>query len=409
MRRREFLKGAFTVAAGAGIPGSFASSTMSVGFTAKPKEKHPRAITMWEFSWIERRWDGAGYEDWDKALDELKERGYNAVRIDPFPHLLATDPKKYWTLLPEWNTQVWGSPDVNRIVLMPALTDFIGKCRTRGIKVGLSTWYRQDQDNTRMTITGPDVMAAQWIKTLDIVRDAGLLDAILYVDLCNEWPGQDWAPYVKPKMTYGDWQKPESLAWMHKAIALVREKYPDLPLQFSFAGDPAPATKLDLSDFDLLDTHVWMTQQNNGEFYKLTGYNYERFDPKGYTNLSLKADETYRARPDYWQGLLTKEIDRVAAWSKQIGFPLVTTECWAIVDYKDWPLLKWDWVKDLCTLGARRAAASGQWLAIATSNFCGPQFVGMWRDVAWHRRLTQQIKSAEISESLRKGRLYERL
>jgi hypothetical protein len=31
----------------------------------------PRAITMWDFSWLERRWPGAGYEDWDKALSEL--------------------------------------------------------------------------------------------------------------------------------------------------------------------------------------------------------------------------------------------------------------------------------------------------------------------------------------------------
>jgi hypothetical protein len=374
-----------------------------------PRAKHPRAITMWEFSWIERRWAGAGYEDWDKALDELKERGYNAVRIDPFPHLLATDPRKTWTLLPEWNTQVWGSPDVNRIVLMPALTDFMSKCRARGIKVGLSTWYRQDQDNTRMVISGPEVMAEQWIKTLDTIRDAGLLDTLLYVDLCNEWPGVDWAPFVKPAMTYGDWHKPESLEWMHRAIALVREKYPDLPLQFSFAGDPVPATNQELSDFDLLDTHVWMTQQNNGEFYKLTGYNYERFDPRGYTNLSLKSDEAYRMRPEYWQGLLTKEIDRLAAWAKQIAFPLATTECWAIVDYKDWPLLKWDWVKNLCALGARRAADSGQWLAIATSNFCGPQFVGMWRDAAWHMELTRTIRTAEIGPELRRGRLYERL
>ena len=51
----------------------------------EPAGRHPRAITMWEFSWIERRWPGAGYEDWDRALDELAERGYNAVRIDPFP------------------------------------------------------------------------------------------------------------------------------------------------------------------------------------------------------------------------------------------------------------------------------------------------------------------------------------
>ncbi len=42
----------------------------------------PRAITMWDFSWLERRWPGAGYEDWDQALDELAERGYDAVRID---------------------------------------------------------------------------------------------------------------------------------------------------------------------------------------------------------------------------------------------------------------------------------------------------------------------------------------
>ena len=405
MRRREFLRGALPAALGAG---SALAGSASLVETLR-KSKHPRAITMWEFSWIERRWAGAGYEDWDKALDELKERGYDAVRIDPFPHLLATDPRRTWTLLPEWNTQMWGSPDVNRIVLMPALTDFINKCRVRGIKVGFSTWYRQDRDNTRKAITGPDVMAAQWIKTLDTIRDAGLLDTILYVDLCNEWPGEDWAPFVKPHMSYGDWQKAESLAWMHRAIALVREKYPELPLLFSFSGDPGPGTKQELSDFDLLDPHVWMTQQNDGEFYRLTDYHYERFDAKGYTNLSLKAEETYRARPQYWQGLLIKEIDRLAAWSRGVGIPLITTECWAIVDYKDWPLLNWDWVKNLCALGARRAAASGRWLAVATSNFCGPQFAGMWRDAAWHRELTRAIRTAEISPELRTGRLYERL
>ena len=372
--------------------------------------KHPRAITMWEFSWIERRWPGAGYEEWDRALDELSERGYNAVRIDPFPHLLAADPHKTWTLKPEWNTQDWGSPDVNRIVLLPALFDFIGKCRDRGIMVGLSTWYREDDANTRMSITGPEVMAANWIKTLDLIAQAGLVDSILYTDLCNEWPGVDWAPFVKPHMTYGDWDKPESLAYMHKAIMLVRAKYPQMPLLFSCATDePEGYIKQDVSDFDLLDPHIWMVQQHGGEFYKLTGYNYERFDPKGYTNLSLKAEDVYRARPDYWQKGLIDAIDRHSTVSRKMKMPLITTECWGIVDYKDWPLLKWDWVKDLCALGAVRAAASGQWLAVATSNFCGPQFVGMWRDKAWHQQLTQKIKSAEIAPELRQGRLYQRL
>ncbi|MGA9584174.1 MAG: cellulase-like family protein, partial [Terracidiphilus sp.] len=149
MNRRIFLGGAISVAAISAV-GQNASSIEALA-------KHPRAITMWEFSWIERRWPGAGYEDWDHALDGLKDRGYNAVRIDPFPHLLAVDPHKTWTLWPAWNTQMWGSPDVNRIVLVPALFEFIGKCRDRGIKVGLSTWYRRDDDDTRMTITGPEV------------------------------------------------------------------------------------------------------------------------------------------------------------------------------------------------------------------------------------------------------------
>jgi hypothetical protein len=415
MNRRKFLSGVVSAVVGSSAltkPLSAATSPQAQSSAPETAStgKHPRAITMWEFSWIERRWPGAGYEDWDQALDELVVRGYNAVRIDPFPHLLAADPHKTWTLWPEWNTQMWGSPDVNRIVLLPALFEFLGKCRERGIMVGLSTWYRKDDADTRMTITGSEVMAANWIKTLDLIAEAGTIDSILYTDLCNEWPGDNWAPFVKPHMTYGDWNKPASLEYMHKAIALVRAKYPQMPLLFSCAEDrPENYLEHDLSDFDLLDPHIWMVQQNEGEFYKLAEYGYERFDAKGYTNLSLKSEDVYGARPEYWRNALVKSIDRHAAVSHTMKMPLITTECWGIVDYKDWPLLKWEWVKDLCALGAERAAWTGQWLAIATSNFCGPQFVGMWRDKAWHQQLTHTIKTAEIAGQMRQGRLYERL
>jgi len=33
---------------------------------------------------------------------------------------------------------------------------------------------------------------------------------------------------------------------------------------------------------------------------------------------------------------------------------------------------------------------------MGTSNFCGPQFAGMWRDVAWHHRLTDVIHQGPI-------------
>ncbi|HET8853611.1 MAG TPA: cellulase-like family protein, partial [Ktedonobacteraceae bacterium] len=78
------------------------------------------------------------------------------------------------------------------------------------------------------------------------------------------------------------------------------------------------------------------------------------------------------------------------------GKQLITTEGWGVVNYKDWPLLNWEWVKELCEYGVRQASATGLWVAMTTSSFCGPQFVGMWRDKEWHRRLTDVIHSGPM-------------
>jgi hypothetical protein len=53
--------------------------------------KKPLAITMWDSSWIRRRYAGGGFENYSEVVGELVERGYNAVRIDAFPHLIAKD------------------------------------------------------------------------------------------------------------------------------------------------------------------------------------------------------------------------------------------------------------------------------------------------------------------------------
>ena len=364
---------------------------------------HPRAITMWDFSWLERRWPGAGFEDWDLALDELTERGYNAVRIEAYPHLVGVNPTKEWVLDEVWNQQDWGSPDRIKVQVQPALNEFIRKCGERDIRVGLSSWYRTDTTHQEMTITTPEIMAQRWINTLKTIEDAGLLDNILYVDLCNEWPGNIWAPFFNalyPKVYWGQWDAPESMEWMKKAIALVREAYPDLPLVFSTDSQDLWRFDNDLSYFDLVEHHIWMANQKQGEFLKAIDYKNGRFDPQAYKNVQSNAERVYREKPDYWNNLLLTQINETAAVAKRIGKPLITTECWGIIDYKDWPMLKWDWVKDLCEMGVKEAAATGQWVGIATSNFCAPQFVGMWRDVEWHRRLTTLIKSSSINPEL---------
>ena len=371
---------------------------MSLQFDKATKElfriEKPFAITMWEFSWIERRGPGAGYEDWDQALTELTDRGYDAVRIDAFPHLMAWDAHREWTLKPVWNLQTWGSQSVNKITLHDDFRDFLKACRRHKVRVGLSTWFREDLDNTRMSILTPKDHADIWIKTLDYIKAWGELDNILYVDLCNEWPLSAWAPFFTKYCGDRPGRSTEALAieWMRGATAELRKAYPGIPLTFSSCGHITDLD-LDVSCLDFLEPHIWMAQAS--EFYEKVGYDYGRFDDTGYTNLALNGERIYRESKEHYDRCLVEEIERAAEWSRRSGKPLVTTECWSIVDYKDWPLLNWNWILDLNELGVKTAAATGRWAGMGTSNFCGPQFVGMWREKDWHSELTGVIRNSE--------------
>jgi hypothetical protein len=413
MRRREFLRNTF-FSVPLVITGSDPVYFNEMFFSdMESKIIKPRAITMWDFSWLERRWPGAGYEDWDKALDELLERGYNAVRIDAYPHLVAENPEKEYTLEPVWSVQMWGSPGVIKVQVQPSLNEFISKCRDRNIKVGLSSWYRQDRELMLMKIVSPEKMAENWIKTLETIKSANLIDNILYVDLCNEWPGDIWCPYFKndpPEKTWGYWHTEKSMAFMKESVELVRKSFPEIPVCYSFTGgEPALYAQKDLSFFDLLEHHTWMAQLNGGEYDKAVGYSYDRFNYDSYNRLAANYERVYFERRDYWQKQLIAEILLVSKSAKTAGLPLITTECWGIVDFIDWPGLKWDIIKELGEIGVQTAALTGQWLAIATSNFAGPQFVGMWRDAKWHQKLTNIIRNAEIAPGLYNSKLAGRL
>ena len=233
------------------------------------------------------------------------------------------------------------------------------------------------------------------------------------MDLCNEWPGELWAPYFKndpPSLTWGGWWTEASMHWMERSCEIVRKAHPNLAIGYSFEPkDRAKLSGKDLSFLDYADPHLWMAQANNNEFNNEIGYNFDRFSLKGYEAISAKAEAAYRRRPDYWQGLLRAHILSCSDAFRPHKIPLVTTECWAVVDYKDWPMLNWNWVRDLCEIGVETAAATGQWLAIGTSNFTGPQFRGMWREVEWHKRLTSLIKGSRISPEFKGSALYQSL
>lgn len=360
--------------------------------------KAPLAITMWDFSWLERHFPSGDYEDWDTILDELVERGYNAVRIDAYPHLLAIDPNKTWKLNTLWENCDWGVQLPCEVQIQPNLNTFIKKCADRQIYVGLSTWFREDEDNHRLFILDGKEHGEIWVKTLQSIEEAGLLDNILFVDLCNEWTG-NWAAFFKGMNNQmGNWTHDASISWMQEAIAEIRKSYPQMPLTFSMmSGFKNEQWKtVDLSFFDFLEPHLWMTTFSN--FYQRIGYfdTDTAYSSDGFRKVQKYARRLYMKNPDFWKAELKKGIDIMTEWSKWSKLPLITTECWGIVDYKDGPLLEWDWVIDLCEYGTQQAAQSGRWAGIATSNFCAPQFKGMWNEKAWHQEQTRIIRSSNM-------------
>jgi len=121
--------------------------------------------------------------------------GYDAVRIDAYPHLVSRDPDQTWTLPPAFEASDWGAPDTCEVTVGPALTEFVGKCAERDVAVALS----RGSARTRPAPGEASGRRRTWRRCgstpLDHLADAGLFDAVAWVDLCNEFPLSVWAPF----------------------------------------------------------------------------------------------------------------------------------------------------------------------------------------------------------------------
>lgn len=76
MDRRVFIRQTAVAALGGLVAFdlSKASAKSEMAFAGKG-EISPRAITMWDFSWLERRWAGAGYETGTKYWTSSRNGG----------------------------------------------------------------------------------------------------------------------------------------------------------------------------------------------------------------------------------------------------------------------------------------------------------------------------------------------
>lgn len=376
-----------------GVASAAARSLIDIDRVKNPgvsQLKKPVAIAMWDYSWILRHHRYGEFEDWDRVLEGLAERGYNAIRMDAMPQFIASDPdgkviNEFRSVKDGWKPSLWGNDYTMSFRPREALMEFLPKCEKYGIRVGLATWFsKHGTDREDIFIEDGGLLRA-WDETLAFLKSNDLLGNVMYVDLLNEYPnwhGYEWLKTeLKDKPGYYN-------EFISSTIRTLKSQYPELDF-FASLDSGMALDKINLEDFDALDYHIWFA--HTGKIPGLGDINArdQTLDyRKIYSNLLDYWEENKNTLVEWMDGRL-KDISGAAANNNIV---CGNTEGWGPIFWFDHPELDWKWVKESAEICVDLALKHDNYKFICTSNFTHPQFRGMWEDVSWHRKITSRIK-----------------
>ena len=386
--------------------------------------KETLAIAMWDSSWLRRRYVGGGFESFDKALDELVERGYNAVRIDPFPHMIANapdgtnserffDPTGFSHQI--YGFALWGSPWSVYIYPRRDLVDFIKKCESRNVYVILATWLKPTGEPRNEWITGPSDVIRMWNETLEFLSENDCLKNIIGVDIHNEIPNgacNNWLYSQLSAIEEPSEKQKFYTNYFHKVISELKKNWPELSISASCDGAFFfKVLDMDYTHFDFLDIHIWAERvacdflkdtemEQIRQFGFITGKSsktsyvgVKRELPPDvhFEEISNQIHENWYKNRTIIEEQLEAQIAYVAEIGKKYGVPIGCTEGWGTIVWQEHPLLSWDLNKDAGIMAAK-LGQKYEYKFNCQSNFCGPQFASLWKDIDYHQEVTSIIR-----------------
>jgi hypothetical protein len=381
----------------------------------------PVAIAMWDYSWILRHHRYGEFADWDKVLQELADRGYNAIRIDAMPHFVAADTngelkEEFRSIKNDWTPSLWGNDYTMNFRPRDALQEFLPKCKKYGIKVGLATWFLRHGTDRKDIFLEEGGLLRAWTETLTYLESLDLLDNVIYVDLLNEYPnwhGYDWfknemnkrsdvkqfkldnpeanVPNENPDQKnskYNTLQKDFYNNFLQSLIPPLKQKFPSLDFYVSL-DSAMDLAQIDLTRFNALDYHIW---------FEHTGLIPGMGDIRK-RDQSLDYRKVYKGIISYWNDnkaslieWMEGRIADIAGTASANNIVCGNTEGWGPIMWFDHPDLDWNWVRESAEICVDIALKNKNYKFICTSNFTHPQFKGMWEAVDWHRKMTTRIK-----------------
>ena len=189
--------------------------------------------------------------------------------------------------------------------------------------------------------------------------------------------------------------------YLSRSIGRLRERFPGLRFTFSFQEFGASnLRKLDLTPLDLIDAHIWASDDLWWSFVSAHYRAAFGFFRHGVQRHAARASNIYGRHRDRCIAVLNRRMDWWRDLARDNSVPVVTTEGWVSTFYDDVDnhggVDTWAWVKDLTEAAVRLAVEKG-WSGVCSSNFCQPHFRQFWSDTQWHQRITSLIKTGAIS------------
>jgi len=357
----------------------------------------PRRMTniMWDTAFLTRHMKGDSFEDYDRVINEAIERGYNTLRIDPMPQVIdLSKPEKVLTrppLMPNCDFFPWERPQAFEGPAGEWLIDFMEKVLEKGLFYCLSAWNGfYDGGAAPQNLKE---LAGCWKAFLRNWKTRFGFDKCVFVDLSNEYPYFINGHFERTLNEYNGRWSPEWNAYIRQeangCLKDLRREFPEVRFMVSIHGD---VNWIDLGlELDVMDVHFYadadprftertLFDEHMGRLFTTDSF-FKDFSDRCMKSHKIMAP-MYRARQ-------RGKLAAFSAWSKESGIPLITSESWASWYYIDHRDLDWSWLLDWAEWSVDDAIEYRMW-GWTPHNYCQPQFEN-WKDVKWHRRLTERF------------------
>ena len=359
------------------------------------------AITCWDYAWPLGRDYGTVPGAVEARLDEAVARGFNAVRLDPYPHLVATPANSVHLDRCEILTE----PDPRRglpggahtVPIRKALRRVLDAAAERDLALWFSGFFVPDSRARRSFVRRPGDFVDVWAETLDLVDRWGHLDRVVAVDFCHHFPFPPWSHGAlrrvfgqAPHRSLPDRWRPEQEAEVERYLLEVpralRAHFPNLRVGLSAAaGHSEYLRQLDTSELDFLDFGLWL--DDDPRFRLATGADLPVPGLLG-RRLGPLRGALLSATGEHWRGRVYDLLNRRLAFARIRRLQPVLGEGWLLpaASPEQWPAA---WARFSEALVARAVADGVQ--ALTPTSLATPNHPWLWDESDWLAHLNHLI------------------